>query len=135
MNGNEEVVQLRYEFDTSIDLNGYLDEMAPYLRKEEVEYICKNTNVEIETFIHGALCISYSGQCLFSSMVGARSGNRGKCAGTCRLPYELINKEENKIVDKGYLLSSKDVCTLDIIPEIIESEIMQKVDEYKKNKK
>ena len=52
------------------------------LSLEEIEYICNNTNVEIETFIHGALCISYSGQCLFSSMVGGRSGNRGKCART-----------------------------------------------------
>lgn len=75
-------------------------------------------------FIHGALCISYSGQCLMSSIIGQRSGNRGKCAGTCRLPYELINKEENKIVDRGYLLSSKDVCTLDIIPELIQSGAM-----------
>lgn len=75
-------------------------------------------------FIHGALCISYSGQCLMSSIIGQRSGNRGKCAGTCRLPYELINKEENKTVDKGYLLSSKDVCTLDIIPELIQSGAM-----------
>lgn len=50
------------------------------LSLEEIEYICKNTDVEIETFIHGALCISYSGQCLFSSMLGGRSGNRGKCA-------------------------------------------------------
>lgn len=75
-------------------------------------------------FIHGALCISYSGQCLMSSIIGQRSGNRGKCAGTCRLPYELINKEENKTIDKGYLLSSKDVCTLDIIPELIQSGAM-----------
>lgn len=50
------------------------------LSLEEIEYICSNTKIEIETFIHGALCISYSGQCLFSSMVGGRSGNRGKCA-------------------------------------------------------
>lgn len=71
--------------------------------------------------MHGALCISYSGQCLMSSIIGQRSGNRGKCAGTCRLPYELINKENNKTVDKGYLLSSKDVCTLDIIPELLQS--------------
>ncbi len=75
-------------------------------------------------FIHGALCISYSGQCLMSSIIGQRSGNRGKCAGTCRMPYELINKDDNKIIDKGYLLSSKDVCTLDIIPELIKSGAM-----------
>ena len=65
------------------------------LSLEEIEYICKNTNVEIETFIHGALCISYSGQCLFSSMVGGRSGNRGKCAQPCRLPYTLMEKDNS----------------------------------------
>ena len=59
-----------------------------------------------------------------SSIIGQRSGNRGRCAGTCRMPYELINKDDNKIIDKGYLLSSKDVCTLDIIPELIKSGAM-----------
>ena len=58
----------------------------------EIEYICKNSDIETECFVHGALCISYSGQCLFSSMIGGRSGNRGKCAQPCRLPYQLIEK-------------------------------------------
>lgn len=83
----------------------------------EIAHICKNTSVEIETFIHGALCISYSGQCLFSSMLGGRSGNRGKCAGPCRLPFELL--ENNTSIDSGYLLSTKDLCGLDYIPELI----------------
>ena len=52
------------------------------LSLDEIDYICKNTDLEIECFAHGALCISYSGQCLFSSMIGGRSGNRGKCART-----------------------------------------------------
>lgn len=94
------------------------------LNLKEIRKIYDETKMDLEMFIHGALCISYSGQCLMSSIIGQRSGNRGKCAGTCRLPYELVNKEENKIVDKGYLLSSKDVCTLDIIPEIIKSGAM-----------
>lgn len=94
------------------------------LNLDEIKQIYDETGIDLEMFIHGALCISYSGQCLMSSIIGQRSGNRGKCAGTCRLPYELINKEENKTVDKGYLLSSKDVCTLDIIPEIIKSGAM-----------
>lgn len=94
------------------------------LNLKEIKDIYDKTGMDLEMFIHGALCISYSGQCLMSSIIGQRSGNRGKCAGTCRLPYELINKEENKIVDKGYLLSSKDVCTLDIIPELINSGAM-----------
>ena len=101
---------------------------------EEVEYICKNTNVEIETFIHGALCISYSGQCLFSSMVGARSGNRGKCAGPCRLPYELIEKDKEydnlnstkKVDNKNakYILSTKDLCGLNHLKNLINAGVM-----------
>ena len=63
--------------------------LARELPMDEIEHICKNTKTEIEVFAHGALCISYSGQCLMSSMIGGRSGNRGGCAGTCRLPYEL----------------------------------------------
>ena len=60
------------------------------LSLDEIKYIRENTNIELEVFIHGALCISYSGQCLLSSMIGGRSGNRGLCAQPCRLPYELI---------------------------------------------
>ncbi len=91
--------------------------LARELSIKEIEHICKNTKIDIEVFIHGALCISYSGQCLMSSMIGGRSGNRGKCAGTCRLPYSLMRY--GKVQEKGYLLSSKDVCTLDIIPDLI----------------
>ena len=87
---------------------------------DNIKYICENSNMEIETFIHGALCISYSGQCLLSSMIGSRSGNRGKCAQPCRLPYELIDKNEN-ILDKGYLLSPRDLCGLKFIPELIKA--------------
>ena len=86
----------------------------------EIQNICKNSNIEIEVFMHGALCISYSGQCLFSSMVGGRSGNRGKCAQPCRLPYSLINSN-GIIQDKGYLLSTRDLCTLEYLPELIKS--------------
>ena len=89
------------------------------LSLQEIEYICKNTNVEIEVFVHGALCISYSGQCLFSSMVGGRSGNRGKCAQPCRLPYKLL--ENDKEIDKGHLLSTRDLCGLDCIPDLIKA--------------
>ncbi len=85
----------------------------------EIEYICKNSNIEIECFIHGALCISYSGQCLFSSMVCGRSGNRGKCAQSCRLPYELL--ENSKKIDSGYLLSTRDLCGLSFIPDLIKA--------------
>ncbi len=91
--------------------------LARELSIQEIEYICKNSNIEIEVFIHGALCISYSGQCLFSSMIGGRSGNRGKCAQACRLPYELL--ENNKQIDDGYLISPRDLCALDFIPDLI----------------
>ena len=86
---------------------------------KEIDDICKNSNIEIEVFVHGALCISYSGQCLFSSMVGGRSGNRGKCAQPCRLPYELL--ENNSVIDKGYLLSPRDLCGLEYLPHLVKA--------------
>ena len=91
--------------------------LARELSIQEIEYICKNTSVEIECFIHGALCISHSGQCLFSSIVGGRSGNRGGCAQPCRLPYSLL--ENDKEINKGYLLSPRDLCGLDYLPNLI----------------
>lgn len=90
---------------------------------EEIDYICKNSNIEIECFIHGALCVSYSGQCLLSSIIGGRSGNRGKCAGTCRLPYELIDENE-KVMDKGYLLSTRDLCGLEYLPSLVKAGVV-----------
>lgn len=92
----------------------------------EIEHICKNTHIDIEVFAHGALCISYSGQCLFSSMVGRRSGNRGKCAQPCRLPYSLhsissSNPSKEKFLDKGYLLSPRDLCSLENLPKLIKA--------------
>ncbi|MDE5830190.1 MAG: U32 family peptidase [Clostridia bacterium] len=89
------------------------------LSLQEIEYICRNTNMEIETFIHGALCISYSGQCLLSSMIGGRSANRGKCAQACRLPYDLL--QDDKVIDSGYLLSPRDLCGLELIPSLIDA--------------
>ena len=88
------------------------------LSLSEIEYICRNSNIEIECFIHGALCISYSGECLFSSMIGGRSANRGKCAQVCRLPYELL-EDNSKSLDKGYLLSPRDLCSLDLLPTLV----------------
>ena len=84
----------------------------------EIKYIKENTDCELEVFIHGALCISYSGGCLFSSMVGDRSGNRGLCAQPCRLPYELLDSKENKI-SSGFLLSPRDLCSLDYLPTLV----------------
>lgn len=80
----------------------------------EVREINANTNLEIESFVHGALCYSYSGQCLFSSMIGGRSGNRGQCAQPCRLPYHHNSQQD-------YILSLKDICTLHDIPDLIDA--------------
>lgn len=94
------------------------------LSLKEISYIAKNSPVETEIFIHGALCVCYSGQCLMSSMIGARSGNRGKCAQPCRLPYELVDSDGYEILKNSvgeYLLSPKDLNTLDILPEIVSS--------------
>ena len=125
------------------------------LSLEEIQHICSHTNIEIENFVHGALCICYSGQCLFSSMVGGRSGNRGKCAQPCRLPYELIYKnfplgtfpfgtsvpfgkfpfgpnfpkgtdvpKGNVPNGNGYLLSTRDLCALEFLPQLIDAGVM-----------
>lgn len=91
------------------------------LSLEEIAYIKSNITAEIEVFTHGALCISYSGQCLYSSLIGGRSGNRGKCAQGCRLPYELLENE--KAIDKGYLLSPRDLCSLELLPELLKTNI------------
>ena len=69
---------------------------------KQIEEIKKNSNVELEIFIHGALCISYSGQCLMSSLIGGRSGNRGTCAGSCRLKYDIVSVDGKKINSKEY---------------------------------
>lgn len=90
------------------------------LSLKEVEYISKDLGIETEIFVHGALCVSYSGQCLMSSIIGGRSGNRGRCAQPCRLPYTLINKKSG-LNKSGYLLSPKDICTYDEIKKIVDS--------------
>ncbi|MBR2544875.1 MAG: U32 family peptidase [Erysipelotrichaceae bacterium] len=88
------------------------------LSLEEIKYICSNTSVRIEVFIHGALCVSYSGQCYISSVLGNRSGNRGKCAQNCRLEYTLSS--EGKKLAEGHLLSTKDICTVDHLKELLD---------------
>lgn len=86
---------------------------------QTIKAIKKEVDIELEVFIHGALCVSYSGNCLMSSMIGGRSGNRGECAQPCRLPYQLY-KDNQKIQDSSYLLSTKDLMTIDYIGELIE---------------
>lgn len=95
---------------------------ARELSLREIQEIYKKTGMEIESFVHGALCYCYSGQCLLSSLIGGRSGNRGRCAQPCRLPYELYEKEKSIRSSEGtYLLSPKDMCTLSMLPEILNS--------------
>lgn len=85
--------------------------LARELSLGEIEHIVKNSKAEIEVFVHGAICMCYSGQCLMSSMLGGRSGNRGRCAQPCRLPYELIEKD--KVCDNAYVLSPKDMALIE----------------------
>ncbi len=117
--------------------------LARELPLEEISKIACNTKLEIEAFVHGALCVCYSGQCLMSSMIGGRSGNRGKCAQPCRLPWQLIDARESKHVNPvpdsmaswfsgkeyssgsgtGYLMSPKDMSMLDYMGDIANSGI------------
>lgn len=91
------------------------------LSLEEIGEITQQAEAEIETFIHGALCVCFSGQCLMSSILGGRSGNRGRCAQTCRLPYTLYKGADK--LQEGYLLSPKDIQTVTILPQLIEAGI------------
>jgi len=102
--------------------------LARELNLEEIEHISANTNLETEVFVHGALCISYSGQCLMSSVIGGRSGNRGKCAQPCRLPYRFVSSMEQdangnagKILPQEYYLSPKDLCSVDYLEKLIKA--------------
>ncbi|WBB30073.1 U32 family peptidase [Parvimonas micra] len=97
--------------------------LARELSIEEIKEICDNVDIDIEVFIHGAICVSYSGQCLMSSMLGDRSGNRGRCAQPCRQSYKLINKTTGKIIDVNgnYLLSPKDLCSIENIEKILDT--------------
>lgn len=87
---------------------------------KEIRNIHDNVDIEIESFIHGAMCYAYSGQCLFSSILGGRSGNRGRCAGPCRQPYCVYeNKNLQNDLNSQYVLSLRDMNTLSILPQII----------------
>lgn len=90
---------------------------ARELSLEEIKEIKDDTGLDMECFVHGALCYCYSGQCFMSSMLGGRSGNRGRCAGTCRLPFSLDGAKNTK---NAYPLSLKDLCTIESLPELLE---------------
>lgn len=98
---------------------------ARELSLKEIQKI-RNTEgleaLEIESFVHGALCYCYSGQCLFSSIAGGRSGNRGRCAQPCRLPYQVSeNGKRCNRKEESYLLSPKDLCSIELLPDILEA--------------
>ncbi|MDO5725984.1 MAG: U32 family peptidase [Tissierellia bacterium] len=104
---------------TIYDLNGakFAKEMgikrvilARETKLSEIEKINTNTDLEIEAFAHGALCVSYSGQCLLSSMIGGRSGNRGRCAQPCRKPYTILDSTKKILTDEKYFLSPRDLA-------------------------
>ena len=100
--------------------------LARELNLDEIKWICENTTVDIEVFVHGALCVCYSGQCLMSSMIGNRSGNRGRCAQPCRQKYELIDINTGEVVksDGDYLLSPRDLSTIEELDKIIEAGVL-----------
>ena len=114
-NHNEEIIKLWKNLGVT---------RAVFAREMSLEEI-KNIDVDIEkeVFVYGALCVCYSGCCLYSSLNGGRSGNRGECVGSCRLPYKLVKNNEIIKTDGNFLLSTKEVNTLDHIKELLESDI------------
>lgn len=98
---------------------------ARELSLSEIKRIKEKTKLELECFIHGSMCYSYSGQCLFSSILGGRSGNRGRCAQPCRLPYQVsVSMDSSSQCSTGiYPLSLKDMCTIELIPRLIQAGI------------
>ena len=127
------------EIHASTQMNTHNEKTLKYLKNIGVKRVVfaretsldeinnMETDIEREIFIHGALCMSYSGQCLLSEVIGGRSGNRGLCAGPCRLEYKLIEKENNCIkelkTNGKYLLSTKDLCSLENLDEILKSNV------------
>ena len=97
--------------------------LAREVTVEEIKHICDNCKADIEVFVHGALCVCYSGQCLMSSMIGNRSGNRGRCAQPCRQRYELIDVYTGEVVNSNgdYLLSPKDLNSIEEIDKVIDA--------------
>ena len=127
------------EIHASTQMNTHNNETLKYLKSIGVKRIVfaretsieeinnMDVDIEREIFIHGALCMSYSGQCLLSEVIGGRSGNRGLCAGPCRLEYKLIEEENGKTkevkTNGKYLLSTKDLCSLENLEEILKSNV------------
>lgn len=97
--------------------------LARELTIAEIKNICDNLEAEIEVFVHGALCVSMSGQCLLSSTIGGRSANRGRCAQPCRMKYSLLNSKGKMLVENKYVMSKKDIYGLNNISKLIDANI------------
>ena len=100
--------------------------LARELNVDEIKYITDNCKADIEVFVHGALCVCYSGQCLMSSVLGTRSGNRGRCAQPCRQKYKLYNIDEDKYLETNgeYLLSPRDLNTVENIGKVVDANVL-----------
>ena len=92
--------------------------LARETKLEIIKQIKQKLDIEVEAFIHGALCVAYSGNCLMSSLLGDRSGNRGRCAGCCRKIYSLINLKSSEVINRSYLLSMKDLNTSNYLKDM-----------------
>ena len=95
--------------------------LARELSVSEMKEIREEAAVELEAFVHGALCYSFSGQCLFSSILGGRSGNRGRCAQPCRLPYSVLDENKKEYKKESYVLSLKDLCGIEYLQKLREA--------------
>jgi putative protease len=96
--------------------------LARELSAEEVQRVASATDVPLEVFVHGALCVAYSGQCLTSEALGGRSANRGQCAQACRMPYEMfVDGQRRDLGDRAYLLSPQDLAAYDLIEPLVQS--------------
>src|SRR5512142_1756676 len=95
--------------------------LARELSLEQIRQIRAQTSIEMETFVHGALCVSYSGQCYMSYALGGRSGNRGQCAQPCRRPYRLVDGRGTVLEQSGYLLSLRDLNLSTSLEELLEA--------------
>ncbi len=99
--------------------------LARELSLSDIQKVTANTSTPVEVFVHGALCVAYSGQCLTSEALGGRSANRGQCAQACRLPYEMIvDGEKRELGDKAYLLSPQDLAAFDLIDPLIDAGVI-----------
>ncbi len=99
--------------------------LAREMSVEEISRVQKKNKVPLEVFVHGALCVAYSGQCLTSESLGQRSANRGECAQACRMPYELVVDGETRPMDEvRYLLSPQDLAAVDLIPDLVKAGVV-----------